>query len=72
MVYLRGGREGITEEEYRLSHVVKEYLQFRYYSVRLAKLDAEEYLSKGTTLAAALAALMDRRKAREPLSLRAL
>jgi len=71
VVYLRGGQEGIAEEEYRMSHAVKEYLQFRYYSVRLAKLDAEEYLRKGTALAAALAALMDRRRARQPLNLRA-
>ncbi len=71
VVYLRGGREGLTEEEYRLSHPVKEYMHFSYYSIRLAKRDAGEYLMKGTPLAAALAALMDRRKVREPLILRA-
>ena len=71
VVYLRGGQEGITKEEYRLSHPIDEYMQFRYYSIKLAKLDAGEYLGKGTSLAAALAALMDRRKARKPLDLRA-
>ncbi len=72
VVYLRGGQEGIAVEEYHRSHVVKEYSQFRYNSVRLAKLDAEGYVRKGTALAVALAALMDRRKAREPLKLRAI
>ncbi len=70
-VYLRGGREGLAEEEYILSHVIKEYLWFRYHSARLAALPAEEYLKKGTPLGAALAALMDRSQAEDPLSLRA-
>ena len=72
VVYLRGGREGLVKEEYRISHFGEEHLLFRYYSVRLAKLDAGEYLKRGTPLGAALAALMDRRKAGEPLILRAL
>ena len=72
VVYLRGGRKGLIKEEYRMSHFGEEHLRFRYHSVRLAKLPAGEYLRKGTPLGAALAALMDRRTAGEPLSLRAL
>ena len=47
-------------------------LRFWYQSVSLAKLDAEEYVGKGNPVAAALAALMNRRTSREPLALRAL
>ncbi len=50
----------------------QEYNQFRCESIRLAKLDAEEYFRKGTMLGVGLAALMDRRKVGEPLGLRAL
>ena len=47
-------------------------MQFWYESVSLAHLDAEEYVGKGDPVAAALAALMNRRQSREPLTLRAL
>jgi len=72
VVYLRGGRKGLIKEQYRMIQFGEEHLRFRYYSVRLAKLPAGEYLRKGTPLGAALAALMDRRESGEPLSLRAL
>lgn len=38
----------------------REVLRFRYESVRLARMNAEEYLGKGGPVGAALAALMDR------------
>jgi hypothetical protein len=44
VVYLRGGREGLAEEEYRVWLFGRERLRFRYESIRLARLDAEEYL----------------------------
>ncbi len=72
MVYLRGGREGLVEEEYRVWLFGRERLLFRYESIRLAPLDAWEYLGKRNPLGAALAALMDRQKTGEPLRLRAL
>ncbi len=71
VVYLSGGREGLVEEEYRESLFGTEVIQFCYKSVRLAKLDAGEYVGKGTSLSAALAALMDRRKSGDSLLLRA-
>ena len=46
VVYLRGGRKGLVKEEYRISHFGEEHLLFRYYSVRLAKLDAGEYFRR--------------------------
>ena len=72
VIYLRGGREGLVEEEYRVRLFGRERLRFRYESIRLAPLDAGEYLGKGNPLGAALAALMDRRKVGEPVGLRAL
>jgi predicted transposase YdaD len=63
---------GFAEEEYRIVLFGREHLRFRYESIRLARLDAEEYSGKGNPLGVALAALMDRRKAGDPLRLRAL
>ncbi len=72
VVYLRGGRDGSGEETYRVTVLGQRRLRFWYQSVSLAKLDAEEYVGKGNPVAAALAALMNRRTSREPLALRAL
>jgi predicted transposase YdaD len=46
VVYLRGGREGLVEEEYLVRLFGRERLRFRYESIRLASLDAGEYLRK--------------------------
>ena len=61
VLYLQGGK-GLTDEEYRLGLFGRELFRFRYASVGLAHLRAEEYLKTGP-LGAALAALMNRRKA---------
>jgi len=60
VVYLRRGRKGLAIEEYREKLFDTEILRFRYESVRLARLDAEEYLERSGPVGAALAALMDR------------
>ena len=60
VVYLRRGRKGLATEEYRETLFDTEILRFRYESVQLARLDAEEYLERGGPVGAALAALMDR------------
>ena len=60
VVYLRRGRKGLATEEYRETLFDTEILRFRYESVQLARLDAEEYLERGGPMGAALAALMDR------------
>ncbi len=72
VVYLRGGRDGSGEETYGVTVLGQRRLRFWYQSVSLAKLDAEEYVGKGKPVAAALAALMNRRTSKEPLALRAL
>ena len=71
-VFLHGGGDGVVEETYKRASLGRRRLQFWYESVSLAHLDAEEYVGKGNPVAAALAALINRRKAREPLTLRAL
>ncbi len=71
-VFLHGGGDGVVEETYNEASLGRRRVQFWYESVALAHLDAEEYVGKGNPVAAALAALMNRRKAREPLTLRAL
>ncbi len=71
VIYLKGGRDGLTAEEYRVKLFGREHLRFQYEVVRLASLDAKEYLGKRNPLAAALAALMERRETEEPLELRA-
>jgi len=60
VVYLRRGRKGLAIEEYREKLFDTEILRFRYESIRLARLDAEEYLERGGPVGAALAALMNR------------
>jgi hypothetical protein len=70
-VYLRGGKEGLAVEEHRVQLYGRETLRFRYDSIRLARLDVEEYREKGGPAGAALGALMDRTSSREPEKLRA-
>ena len=48
----------------------REQLRFRYAAVALARFEAREYVDKASPVAAALAALMSRRRAREPVQLR--
>ena len=69
VVYVRGGY-GLTEEVYEQELFGLEQLRFRFASVGLARLDPREYLEE-SPLGAALAALMDRRRTRAPLALRA-
>ncbi|GMR24276.1 MAG: hypothetical protein BMS9Abin37_2798 [Acidobacteriota bacterium] len=59
-VYLSRGKKGFATEAYREQLFGTDILQFQYESVRLARLDAEEYLDKGGPVGAALAALMNR------------
>ena len=70
VVYLRRGKKGLVVEEYHERLFDFEILKFRYESVHLARLDAEEYLEKEAPVGAALAALMDRSKSRNVESLR--
>jgi hypothetical protein len=70
-VYLRGGRESLATEEYRVELFGYEVLKFRFETVRLARLDAEEYRKRNDPVGAALGALMDRSRARSPEELRA-
>jgi len=60
VLYLRGG-PGSTVEEYQEELFGQEQLRFRYRSVALARLSAEEYVG-ASPLGAALAALMRRGK----------
>ena len=71
-VFLHGGGDGFVEETYDEASLGRRRVRFWYEGVSLAHLDAEEYVGKGNPVAAALAALMNRRKSREPLTLRAL
>ena len=70
-VYIRGGKS-LTEEQYRVTLFGREQLRFRYQTVALAQLDAEEYVGKRNAVPAALAALMNREKVADRLTLRAL
>ena len=70
-VYIRGG-EDLKEEQYRVKLFGREQLRFRYQTVALAQLDAEEYVDKRNPVAAALAALMRRQDVEDRLTLRAL
>jgi predicted transposase YdaD len=65
VLYLQGGK-GLTDEEYQLSVFGRELFRFRYASVGLARLQAEEYVDTGP-LGVALAALMSRRKGGDPV-----
>ena len=69
VLYLQGGK-GVTDEEYQLSLLGRELFRFRYASVGLARLRAEEYVEMGP-LGATLAALMSRRKDADPVVLEA-
>ena len=69
VLYLRGG-QGLSEEEYTETLFGREQIRFRYASVGLAKLEAEEYLENGP-LGAALAALMSRAQVPDRVELRA-
>ncbi len=60
VLYLHGGDAGTSQEEYRVRLFGRDILRFRYESVRLERLNAEEYLRQGGPVGAALAALMDR------------
>lgn len=68
VLYLQGG-EGLADEKYQHSLFDREILRFRYASVGLARLQAEEYLGTGP-LGVALAALMSRARHRDPPLLR--
>ena len=69
VLYLQGGK-GLTEDEYQVSLFGREFFRFRYASVGLARLRAEEYVEMGP-LGATLAALMDWRKDADPVVLEA-
>ena len=49
-----------------------EQVRFRYRSVALARLEAQSYVASGNAVAAALAALMNRRDTKDTLTLRAV
>ena len=51
-VYLQGGK-GLTEEQYREVLFGEEQLRFRFKTVALARLDAEEYVGRGNPVAKA-------------------
>jgi predicted transposase/invertase (TIGR01784 family) len=72
VIYLRGGREGVAVHEYMMHSFELEQVRFRYRSVALARLDAQSYVDRGNPVAAALAALMNRRGAKDTLTLRAV
>jgi len=69
VVYLRGGRTGISEEPHVEALFGKEQLRFRYSAVALARLEAQEYVGKSSPVATALAALMSRKRAPKPAQL---
>jgi predicted transposase YdaD len=69
VVYLRGGRTGISEEPHVERLFGKEQLRFRYSAVSLARLEAQEYVGKSSPVAIALAALMSRKRAPKPAQL---
>jgi hypothetical protein len=60
VLYLHGGVGETSQEEYRVRLFGRDVLRFRYESVRLARMNAEEYFRRGGPVGAALAALMDR------------
>lgn len=71
VLYLTGGdRQGISVAEFRHELFGREVVRFRYASIALAQLPAREYV-EASPLAAALAALMRRKRASEELELRA-
>jgi len=72
VIYLRGGREGVGVHQYMMHSFELEQVRFRYRSVALARLDAQSYVDSGNPVAAALAALMNRRHTKDTLTLRAV
>jgi hypothetical protein len=71
VLYLRGGDTGASQEEYRVRLFGRDVLRFRYESVRLERLNAEEYIGRDSPVGAALAALMDRAARDDIVKLRA-
>ena len=71
IIYLHGGRKGLTSEEYRVQVSGVEIVRFRYEAVQLAGLDVEEYREGVGPVGAALGALMHSSKTRERAQLRA-
>jgi predicted transposase/invertase (TIGR01784 family) len=71
VLYLHGGNTGVSHEQYRMQLFGREVLRFRYESIRLERLNAEEYLRQGSPVGAALAALMDRSSSGDIEGLRA-
>jgi hypothetical protein len=69
VVYLRGGRAGVEEEEYVEKLFGQEQLRFRYSAVALKRLEAQEYVENPSPVAPALAALICRRRVRDPARL---
>jgi hypothetical protein len=69
VVYLHGG-QGLRKQEYKETLFERELIRFSFMSIGLAKLEAKEYVEK-SPLAAALAALMNRRRVRDRFELRA-
>lgn len=72
VVYLRVGRKGLVQEEYRSRVLERDVLRFRYECVRFSTLEAKKYAAMANPVAAALAALMSRRGVSQVLTLRAL
>ena len=70
VVYLRGGKKGLTTEEYRTALFAREILRFRYMAIEMAPLDAEVYREGGGPVGAALSALMAQPKASDPVERR--
>ncbi len=71
VIYMHGGKEGLTSEEYREQIYGYEIQQFRFQCVQLARLDVEEYRRGVGPVGAALGALMDSSKTRERAELKA-
>ncbi len=71
VIYIRGGKTGLTSEEYREHLFGYEIQRFRYQTVQLARLDVEEYRKGVGPVGAALGALMDSSRTRERAQLRA-
>ena len=71
VIYIRGGKEGVTSEEYREQLYGYDFLRFRFPCIQLAGLDVEEYRRGVGPVAAALGALMDSSKTSERAELEA-
>ena len=72
VIYLRGGPAGVGFRQFMMLSFGEEQVRFQYRSVALARLDAQSYVDSGNPVAAALAALMNRRRAKDTLTLRAV